>query len=47
MERVQSGGAAVAAFTVCNRVVGMAAILHRLHLSADMTDKKGRDILQS
>jgi hypothetical protein len=47
MEIVLARDAADTAITVVKRVVGLAAILHRLHLSADMTDKKGRDILQS
>jgi hypothetical protein len=47
MEKILSRDTTDAAITVRNHVVGLAAILHRLHLSADMTDKNGGDILQS
>jgi len=43
MESILSSDAADAA---SNRALGLAAIHHRLDLSADMTDKKSRDILQ-
>jgi hypothetical protein len=38
--------AADATNTASNSVVGLAAILHRLDLPADMTDERNIDILQ-